>query len=83
MIPERYLLVVLTWMQAHGSSLILNYGEDTEHWECSWITSGTRYLGVRRTLPDAITECLKCARIPGSVLVQIMQESHKRTPHDV
>ncbi len=38
---------LLDWMREHGSSLILNWGEDCGGtWECSWITGGDRYTGV-------------------------------------
>ncbi len=33
----------LLHMQKHGQSVTLNWGEDTQLWECSWITGGDRY----------------------------------------
>ena len=38
-------LRLVLWMQHHGSSLTLNWGEDTDAWECSWITGGLRFTG--------------------------------------
>lgn len=36
----------LCWMKIHGSSVILNWGEDNNAWECSWISSGERFVGI-------------------------------------
>lgn len=36
---------LLTWMERHGSSVLLGWGEDDGRWECSWITSGRRHTG--------------------------------------
>jgi len=38
----------LTKMQKHGQSVMLTWGEDTEAWECSWITGGKRYTAFDR-----------------------------------
>jgi hypothetical protein len=43
---EMGLEQILLFMQAHGSSIELNYGEDNGCWECSWITGGDRFTGV-------------------------------------
>jgi hypothetical protein len=52
-IPSR-INVLLRAMKAAGNSLVLSWGEDTGLWECSWITSGKRYVGVSRFLDLAI-----------------------------
>ena len=36
-------MLLLRDMQAHGQSIVLNWGEDDNQWECSWITGGERY----------------------------------------
>jgi hypothetical protein len=33
----------LELMRRNGSSVTLNWGEDTGQWECSWITGGKRF----------------------------------------
>jgi hypothetical protein len=38
--------VLAEWMKEHGSSFLLNWGEDDGLWECSWITGGERYTGL-------------------------------------
>jgi hypothetical protein len=53
---------MLDWMAAHGQSVLLNWGEDDEHWECSWITSGKRFTGIRKDIPNAIRDALGKAR---------------------
>lgn len=37
---------LVEYMRSHGSSVDLNWGEDTGCWECSWITGGERYTGA-------------------------------------
>lgn len=44
----------LSYMAKHGSSVVLNYGEDTGQWECSWIVEGHRYVGVKGDPEDAL-----------------------------
>lgn len=44
-------------------SMILNYGEDTQKWECSFIVNGNRYWGVSSIVPIAI--CIAALRIVG------------------
>ena len=39
---------LLLGMQAMGSSVDLNWDEDTDLWECSWITSGERFTGFSK-----------------------------------
>lgn len=62
---------MLGWMAVHGQSVSLDYDEDNQHWECSWITSvsqsplgsgGKRFTGVRRDIPDAIRDAVGAAR---------------------
>lgn len=48
----------LGWMAVHGSSVVLNWGEDDNLWECSWITSGKRFTAFREEIPDAIKDVL-------------------------
>lgn len=52
---------VLEWMRAHGSSVLLNWGEDPDAWECSWITGGKRYTGCQVKMRSALLECLNKA----------------------
>lgn len=42
------LAAILGRMQQMGSSVDLNWGEDTGTWECSWISSGKRYAATLR-----------------------------------
>jgi hypothetical protein len=46
----------------HGSSLTLNWGEDTDAWEVDWITSGRRFVGVCRDLGCALEQAEALAR---------------------
>ncbi len=48
----------LTWMKDKGSSVLLNWGEDGNLWECSWITGGKRYTGHSTNLTAAIVGSL-------------------------
>lgn len=52
----------LAFMRQHGSSVVLNWGEDNDLWECSWITSGKRYTGFSRDPLEAITQAYYHAR---------------------
>jgi hypothetical protein len=45
---------VLHFMAAHGSSLTLDWGEETAAWECAWVTGGTRFVGHGDTAMLAI-----------------------------
>ena len=53
---------LLGWMAAHGSSVILNWGEDNNQWECSWITGGNRFTAVRARIVDSIKDVLGSVR---------------------
>ena len=47
---------LLTEMQEHVSSVALNWVEDTNAWECSWITGGERFTGVSTDAVRAVIE---------------------------
>lgn len=53
---------LLETMQEGGSSVTLNYGEDTGHWECSWIVGGERFTEVRGNPDDAARACVRRVR---------------------
>ena len=48
----------LTWMKDNGSSILLNWGEDDNLWECSWITGGKRYTCSTENMTTAIVGAL-------------------------
>lgn len=47
----------LAWLKERGSSVELNWGEDTDMWECSIISGGDRFTGVARDPYAAVLEC--------------------------
>lgn len=49
----------LAFMQQRGSSVLLNWGEDTSLWECSWITSGERVTGIAVDMGLAVHRALQ------------------------
>lgn len=49
-------------MAKHGSSVLLNWGEDDNLWECSWISSGIRFTGYGLVPEIALSECLAKAK---------------------
>ena len=53
----------LTWMKDHGSSVDLNYGEDTGQWECAWIAGGERHGTSHRIMTSAIVGALLLAKM--------------------
>lgn len=53
----------LVWMSEYGSSIDLNYGEDNNLWECSWITSGKRYTAFSKWPATAVAEALRRAGV--------------------
>jgi hypothetical protein len=53
---------VLAFMRHNGSSLTLNWGEDTDQWECSWITGGDRFTGVGRSVLSAVMQSYEAMR---------------------
>ncbi len=50
-------------MKEGSSSVLLNWGEEDELWECSWIVGGVRYTAhhpqPRTAILGAIVECTK------------------------
>ena len=48
----------LCWMRELGSSVLLNWGEDDNLWECSWITGGKRYTSTSSYMTGAIVGSL-------------------------
>ena len=48
----------LTWMKDGGTSVLLNWSENDNLWECSWITGGKRYTGATENMTTAIVACL-------------------------
>jgi hypothetical protein len=49
----------LIYMQKHGQSVLVNWGEDDNLWECSWITGGERHSGYSRYLDTAVQQALE------------------------
>ena len=49
---------MLGWMAARGSCVSLEWGEDDNHWTCSWISSGRRFTAVRKEIRDAIRDVI-------------------------
>lgn len=58
---EATLQEVLEWMADGGSSVLVNFGEDTGAWECSWITGGIRFTGVHGLIRNAVLESINKA----------------------
>jgi hypothetical protein len=52
---------LIEWMKARGSSLTLNWGEDNNLWEVSWISSGNRLCGFHTDLKLAVCICALAA----------------------
>lgn len=57
-VQEATVEQVLEWMKYNGSSVLLNWGEDDDCWECSWITGGIRFTGCQSGMIMAIAESL-------------------------
>lgn len=53
---QRRTCQLLSFMGMHGQSVTLNWGEDDNLWECSWITSGTRFTTLAKNYEDAIAQ---------------------------
>jgi hypothetical protein len=49
-------------MKQCGSSLCIDWGEDTDRWEVSWITSGVRYTAVGQFMQDTVRQCYEKAK---------------------
>lgn len=54
-------MALVRLMTRRGTSVILNWGEDTGQWECSWIFRGERYTGVRADPFMAVWEAVALA----------------------
>ena len=59
---EATLEDLLDEMSTHGSSVILNWGEDTGKWECDFISGGVRYCAVSLYPDYALGEALAKAK---------------------
>ena len=44
-------------LKRHGSSLAMNWGEDTGMWEVAWITGGVRFVSVGPDLALTLANC--------------------------
>ena len=50
----------LEWMTQNGQSLLLEWGEDDNLWECSWIdANGKRYTAFEKDVSQGLSECIK------------------------
>lgn len=50
----------LEWMTQNGQSLLLNWGEDNNLWECCWIgANGKRYTAFEKDVSTGLTSCIK------------------------
>lgn len=50
---------ILAYMQQHGQSVLLNWGEDNNLWECAWISGGDRTVEFSsRDAASAARTCL-------------------------
>lgn len=58
---EPHIEALIEWMAKRSQSFTLNYGEDTNMWECSWIVGGQRYTAVSYGMKKATWEALKAA----------------------
>jgi len=50
-------------MAAMGQSVTLNWGEDTELWECSWVTAGKRFTGFSTDPVKSVLQVLEQAEV--------------------
>lgn len=61
---------LLSFMQKHGSSVLLNWGEDNNSWEASWISGGERFSDVssspRVALRKVLENVLSLERVSGA-----------------
>lgn len=68
-IPHYSTDIVAAWEvveKLKSQSVVLNYGEDTQGWECSFIVGGKRYTSVRSIITHAI--CLAALSAVGHEL---------------
>jgi len=47
----------LIQMSKEGQSVMLNWGENNNLWECSWITGGKRYTALDKYPTVAVVKC--------------------------
>lgn len=52
---------IILQLKQHGSSLVLNWGEDDDCWEVAFISGGVRYVSVHLKLLAALEEVQKKA----------------------
>lgn len=62
MLSSNNVTDMLGWMAAHGQCVSLDWGEDNQLWECSWISSGKRFTSFHREILDAIRGVIGKAR---------------------
>jgi hypothetical protein len=55
------IMPLIQYMQSHGSSLDLNWGEDNNAWEVSWINGGRRFVGRSHFLASALLQSAAAA----------------------
>ena len=55
------LVELLQHLQERGSSVTLNWGEDTDLWECSFISGGVRYTAHSLHPEQAVRDAWKKA----------------------
>lgn len=48
---------IIIELKRDGSSLIMNWGEDTDCWEVAWITGGVRFVAVGDDLEGTLVAC--------------------------
>lgn len=57
-------LGIIEIMRAHGQSVLLNWGEDTGVWECSWISGDKRLTGLSTDFHAAVVQAARKAVWP-------------------
>ena len=50
-------------MATMGQSVTLNWGEDIDLWECSWISGGKRFTGFSTDPVKAVLQVLEQAEV--------------------
>lgn len=48
----------IVWLKQHGSSLTMNWGEDTDTWDVEWISGGERRSVSAPTLEYALDDLI-------------------------
>jgi hypothetical protein len=54
---------LLQFMRERGTSVTLNWGEDTDAWEATWITVGDRYLAADHDVVRALCAVIVAAGV--------------------